>query len=123
MIRISIPVRTINASNVSEHHFAKARRVKKEREIVSLFMRQVKFPDPPMRITLIRVGGQQLDSDGLVRSCKAPRDQIAAEIGIDDKHDNLVKWEYEQRPGKSTGKKGVPMDISLEVTIEPLTEA
>lgn len=47
------------------------------------------------RVLLVRCSVRYCDDDNLAASCKAIRDQIAAELAIND-GDPAIEWEYEQ---------------------------
>jgi hypothetical protein len=94
---IRIPLRTGRGLNDREHHMAKARRVKAEREAMGYFLGGKKRPELPCVVTLARVAPSNgLDGDNLQGSLKAPRDAVAVWLGVDDA-DQRVTWLYEQR--------------------------
>ena len=53
------------------------------------------IPPPPITITITRLGPRRLDDDNLAGACKYVRDQIAAQIGVDDGSDQYT-WVYKQ---------------------------
>ncbi len=59
----------------------------------------------PVVVTLIRLGGKQLDEgENLPRSLKAPKDVIAAWLGVADTgRDSRVKWRFKQAPAFVAG--------------------
>lgn len=107
---ITIPMRTSPGQNAREHFWVKAKRVKGERQTVAWMLRGQQKPQLPCSVRLTRVapsGG--LDDDNLVGSLKAVRDEVAAWLGVDDRHSKRVRYVYDQR----RGAKG-----QWEVTIE-----
>lgn len=118
MITITIPFRTVSESNMREHHMAKARRVKWQRNVVGLAVRpRVKGMAHPLpcSVLMTRVAPRPLDDDNLRGALKATRDQIAAELGVDDR-DPRVVWRYAQR----RGGKGV---YAVEIVFTPVSLA
>ena len=108
-IRMTLPIKTISENNAREHHMARHRRRSMQRECVHLHWlahRSMKVA-PPYVITLTRIAGRKLDSDNLQGSCKAIRDQVAKELGIND-GDEAHEWRYDQR-------KPRPREIGLQV--------
>ena len=82
----------------TEHHMARARRVKAEKTAVGWALKQFgPRPDIPCTFVITRCApGNGLDYDGLVHACKATRDAIADWMLVDDKHSSLVKYDYAQ---------------------------
>lgn len=86
--------------NDREHHFARARRVKREKEIVGWNLRAQRPPAGLVRVVLTRMkAGKGLDGDNLQGSLKAPRDAVAEWLGRDDA-DPTIQWVYAQAPTK-----------------------
>lgn len=111
--------RQVKGPNIREHHFARARRVKAERSSVCGSLLVQCGPDwkqqlggPPYVVTLVRVGPHGLDEDNVQGACKAIRDQVAAELGLDDSPRSPITWRYEQRKG----------EYGVEVRIESAAE-
>jgi hypothetical protein len=107
-LQFSVPIRTYGALNERIHWSVRAKRVKAERRATAqcwmvaysiLKLRQEKLPEPPLVVLLTRVGPRTMDCDNLAGSCKAVRDQLAQELGIDD-GDSRIRWLYEQRQAK-----------------------
>lgn len=94
---IVIALRTARGLNNREHHMARHRRVKAEREAVAWMLPKTR-PALPCVVTLTRVAPSSgLDvGDNLEGSLKAARDQVADWLGIDDR-DPRVQWRYDQR--------------------------
>ena len=86
---LAIPLRLGRGLNDREHRMARVRRVKRERRAIHLLWpwqwkgRTQAFP---LLVTLTRVSPspKPLDDDNLAASLKAVRDQVAAELGVDD---------------------------------------
>lgn len=118
MSPILIPLRTCSENNMREHHYARAKRRKGQRNVVALMVRPVVkgMLDPlPCSVLMTRVAPRDLDDDNLQGSFKAVRDQIAEELGCDDR-DPRVVWRYAQR----RGGKGV---YAVEIVITPVSLA
>lgn len=117
-IHASVPLRTTNGQNVREHHFTRARRVKKEREAVLWRLAPTRRPAGPVRVLMVRVSPpsatgrwQPLDAhDNLRGALKAPVDAVAEWLGRDDA-DPSITWEYGQRQG-AKGEWAVELHIT-----------
>ncbi len=104
MVDVPIPgLRLARGQNAREHHFARARRVAHEKNVVTLVLRGTVASQmmqvAPLSVTITRIapsGG--LDDDNAVSSAKAVRDAVAAVLGIDDR-DPLVSWLVVQQRG------------------------
>jgi len=87
MIVIDIPgLRLVSEGNERENRFAKAKRIREQKQIVAAFFR-VKRPDRPpfpLVVTITRLGPRALDSDNLASSGKHVRDAVATWLGVDD---------------------------------------
>lgn len=111
-LRVVAPVRTVN-QNGREHPIVKAKRVKAERALVRMVLdaRSLRCPiSPPIDVLLTRLSFGRMDSDGVVGACKHVRDEVAAWIGIDDRHDHLVRYLYAQERCER-GKFGVRIEV------------
>ena len=115
MISFELPLRLVSEANSRSHRFAKARRVKSQREVVTLGLRtRVRSkPTLPAVVTLTRIAPRRLDDDNAVSSQKAIRDSIAAWLGIDDRSP-LVTWRYAQEQGR-------PKTYAVRIEITPAT--
>lgn len=87
MIVIDIPgLRLVPEGNERENRYAKAKRIRDQKQIVAAFFR-VKRPDRPpfpLVVTITRLGPRALDSDNLASSGKHVRDAVATWLGVDD---------------------------------------
>jgi len=114
MVDVPIPgLRLGRGQNSREHHFARARRVAREKNIVTLVLRGTVARSmmvlAPLTVTITRVAPSKgLDSDNAVSSAKAVRDAVAGVLGVDD-GDGRVDWRVCQRRGS----------WAVEVRIEP----
>lgn len=96
---IVVQIRTA-PGNPREMWQARSGRVKRERKAAA---RKLEFEDPPpipCSVLLTRVapsGG--LDDDNLRSALKGVRDEIAAWLGIDDRHSTKVRYHYAQIRG------------------------
>lgn len=96
---IVITQRTGRGKNNREHHMARHRRVKSEREQTGWMLKTARRPALPCMVTLTRTAPSRgLDDDNLVESLAGVRDEVAAWLGIDDR-DARVQWRYAQRRG------------------------
>jgi hypothetical protein len=95
---IVIPMRLPSSANLREHYMVKAKRVKQQRQLVAVFIGGKPKPALPVVVTLVRIAPRALDGDNLQSAFKAPRDEIARWLGVDDA-DPRVTWEYWQRRG------------------------
>jgi hypothetical protein len=101
-VEVFVPIRLQSEANQRDNHFAKARRVKRQREAVSLVMGATALPALPATVTLTRIvgkGGRLYDDDNAVSSMKAVRDAIAALYGVND-GGTVIHWE---KPGQERG--------------------
>lgn len=102
MIPIRIPIRTVNPLNRREHHFARSRRVKAEREATQWSLVGKERPALPVVVLLTREAMREMDTDGLAASFKGVRDQVACWLRLDDA-DPRVEWRYAQQKAKDYG--------------------
>ena len=97
---ILVPIRTAPGMNVREHWRARSRRVKAERMAVAWLLKQERSPLLPCSVLLTRLSPRgRLDDDNLPGSLKAIRDEVAAWLAVDDRHDHIVKYRYAQARG------------------------
>lgn len=104
--------------NARENPWVRAARIKHEREQTRLFLnhRSIRCPfAPPLVVTLSRLSAVHMDSDNVVGALAAVRDEVAAWIGIDDRHDDLVEYRY-QREKCARGTCGVRIEIARRST-------
>ena len=104
MVHVELSLQTKSEANMREHWATKARRVKMQRGVVTMALRQHAEQLEALRgaevivATLIRVSPRRLDDDNLRGALKAVRDAVAAWVGIDDGSERY-KWCYDQRKG------------------------
>lgn len=110
-IRFFVPIRLGRGLNDREHPMARHRRIKSEKEVVGWTLKTTPKPQLPCRVKLTRhaPGGRGLDSDNLQGSLKATRDAVAAWLGVDDAHEHIARYEYDQK--KNAGSWGVSIEI------------
>lgn len=109
-VELVLPLVLKSAPNLREHHMARARRVKKERQVVADgFDTLLPSPYSPMipigyvvTVNLTRIGGRGLDDDNLQGSLKGARDQVAEWVGLDD-GSKIYDWQYAETPGPVWG--------------------
>lgn len=102
VITLNLPLRTVSLTNAREHWSTKAKRARTERNVAhyAWLLREGRglYVGEGATITLTRVGPRKLDDDNLASSLKHVRDQVAAELGVDDGSPRL-RWLYEQERG------------------------
>ena len=96
MIEVHIPgLRIQSAPNLREHHFARARRVKGEKRVVTetLHYQRPRLvpPELPLTVHMTRIAPRSADDDNLTAGFKATRDAIADWLHVDD-GDSRVTW-------------------------------
>jgi hypothetical protein len=109
-LTFTVPIKATFTLNSREHWSARARKRKAERQHIALAMKAVTVPmffAPGFLVTLTRIGPRKLDSDNVQGALKAIRDEVAAQLGIDD-GDPRITWNYEQSKG----------DYAVKVVIE-----
>lgn len=79
---------------------------------------KVTRPAGPLVVRLTRISPGRLDDDNLRAAIKGIRDQIAREMGVDDR-DPLVRWDYDS-PGQERGPRGYS---AVRIEIERRAEA
>lgn len=114
-VTVTIPLKTPNMTNRREHHMARARRQKKQRDVTVLCLKAARAashvliegwcpldtPRPPLAITLTRVSPGKLDAhDNLRSALKSVVDAVADYFGVDDA-DPRIEWRYQQARGKA----------------------
>ncbi len=119
LLRLELPLKLPSAGNLHEHWRARASRVKAQRAHVKLALKSIRYRQMLWDVaaeavnghtavcTLTRISPRKLDSDNLAFAFKAVRDEIAAQLGIDDGSD-AVLWEYRQE----TGKQAIRIEIA-----------
>lgn len=96
---ILVHIRTVPGLNAREHWRARAKRVKAEREATRYAIARKDVPIPcTVRLTRIAPSAG-VDDDNLAGALKAVRDEVAACLGIDDRHTGLVRYVYAQQRG------------------------
>jgi hypothetical protein len=107
----TVPIRTINRTNVSEHPMVRHKRVLRERNAVALLWPRIPV-QVPCAVHLVRVAParHRLDDDGAVAAVKSIRDEVARLIGVDD-GDARVKFTVAQE----VGPWGVRVEISYQL--------
>ena len=105
---IPMPVRVVSESNHHTHWRERYTRGKQQAFMVRAFLEAWRregnpWPQPPLTVTLTKLGPAKLDRDNLGTAFKAIRDAIAKWLaGIDDPKarapddDELITWEYAQ---------------------------
>lgn len=106
-MNLLIPIRTASPLNARDASWrVRHRRVKAERASVAWALHAEKPEKPalPCVIRLTRLAPSQgLDDDNLRGALKAVRDQLAEWIGVDDRHSDVVRYDYAQVRAKEWG--------------------
>ena len=116
IIRITLALRTKSEANLRENWHVKAKRVRMQRQVTCIMVRQYRkdwrdnLPGTTYVLTLTRIAPRPLDSDNLARSLKAIRDGIADALKIDDGSKRLT-WNYGQ-------EKGLPKKYAVRIEIQ-----
>lgn len=104
-MKFSIPIRLPSLSN-TRLHWRAMDALKKRQKLAThtAMLKAIEAADEwplemPLTVVIARVGMRMLDDDNLAAACKYVRDQIAAEVGVDD-GSPLYTWKYRQRKGK-----------------------
>lgn len=95
-------MRTHRGMNDREHHYARAKRVKRERDEIGWELQKYAGrhgrPAVPCSVLLTRLGPSPgLDDDNLVGALKSTRDAIAEWLGVNDRDRMTVRYLYAQR--------------------------
>lgn len=103
MVRFRIQIRLPSLLNERLHWRQLAALKEGQRWATRLCLRDAvnrgaELPAPPLLVTITRVGPRRLDDDNLQAACKYVRDEVAAQVGVDDGSDQYT-WRYEQRIG------------------------
>lgn len=100
-IRYEMPGHVKSASNLREHHMARAKRVKAERDRSYRYALAagVKQLGPLLVVTLTRRSPRLLDAPNLGAALKAQIDGLASALRIDD-GSHLVEWVLAQEKGE-----------------------
>jgi hypothetical protein len=105
-ITFEAPLRTKSPNGQHGHWSARARRVALERKLIAFaFPRGSqgllnRFPSLSVVVTLTRIAPSRgLDDDNLSMAGKGCRDEVAKQLGLDDR-DPRIEWKYAQSKGK-----------------------
>jgi hypothetical protein len=111
IIGVDIPgLRIVSESNAHEHWRKRQKRAKEQRGTVALVMRaKATKPPTPCTIRLVRIAPRKLDQGNIAGALKHVQDGCADWLGIDDRRDDLVKYEYLQEQVPKT--YGVRIEI------------
>ncbi len=94
-------MRLVSESNSRDHWAKKAKRVKGQRAVTTMFCRS-KFgyrpPSLPVGVKLTRIAPRELDDDNLWGSLKAVRDGVADWLRVQDNNPQVM-WLYDQTQG------------------------
>lgn len=111
-LEFSMPIRVFSETNAREHWGKKFKRKKAQKQETRIEWKRAagrRRISLPCVVRLTRIGSRPLDDDNLGESFKAIRDQIAAEIGVDD-GSSLIKFEYAQ---EAIGKREYAVRVQV----------
>jgi len=114
----TMPLRTISEANDRAHWRARHERHRDQRLHTSMWMRKMLHRDHvklslPAVVTLTRIAHRKLDDgDNLPMSLKHVRDEIAAQLGVDDANP-LITYQYKQEKCLR-GKYGVRVNFEVK---------
>lgn len=118
-MKVTFPIRAVNASNTHEHRMVVAKRAKAQRQGVAMVIAvgwpldaRKAFIADGATVTLTRIAPRELDDDGNVTSLKAVRDGVADAFGLPNDRDPRVRWMYAQRRG---GVRQYAVEVEVEV--------
>jgi hypothetical protein len=112
LMLVNIPLRLGRGLNDRDAHWRKRhRRVRDERDMIAWALVGKPKPATPCTFRIIRIAPGRLDDDNLPGACKAVRDQLAAWMGVDDRHRDIVRYVYDQGRG-GTGYYGVTVQVT-----------
>lgn len=119
IVTLPIVVTSATGGNSREHHMARAKRVKDQRETVETclcsflgasckrgwdFKSEPRTANLPIRVRLVRVATKHMDYGNVVHGFKAVQDGVADWLRCNDGDDSQAKWEFaEELTGKTTG--------------------
>jgi hypothetical protein len=91
-------------------------------EIDAMLERQARLGKPwlPCTVTLTRIAVRTLDDDNVATAFKRCRDGVAKALGVDDRHREIVRYEYAQETVKA--KRGMPSPKLVRIRIERWSE-
>lgn len=118
---IFIPLETISEFNVQEHWTRSYKRHRRQKQIISLSLRNATSKQLPVNILLTRHSPRNLDGDNLQGSLKYIRDAVAEHF-VENKapgradDDPRISWDYSQTKSSEKG-------VSLTFTWPELPDA
>lgn len=113
---LGFPLYTCSESNAHEHWRKRQKRAKEQRGLTAMMCRAkltrptIRVNGEPIRIRLTRVAPRKLDQGNYQGSLKHVQDGVADWLGIDDRRDDLVRYEYDQ-------KRGQPREYAVMVEV------
>ena len=103
---LTIPgLRLVSEANAHEHHWRRVKRAQQQGADVRLYIsatwgvgtgRRLVLP---LEVRLVRIAPRSLDQGNREGCFKHVQDEIAAWLGVDDRHEELVRYRYEQERG------------------------
>jgi hypothetical protein len=116
-----LPVKLVSEANraSSEHWRVRHRRAKQQRQLARerLHIYTVldgPIPDPPVKVTLRRIGGHKMDPDNFPLCFKHIQDGIADFLHVNDGDRSKVEWVYEDEPGVGGVCRGCQVTVEAK---------
>jgi hypothetical protein len=102
---VVVPIRILSKNQTAggkENGFARAKRRRNERDQTRIILgRQAWEWGFPVLVTIYRIAPRAFDDDN--PDCKAPRDEVAAWLGVNDRDKSKVKFVVDQQKGPEYG--------------------
>lgn len=123
-LRLFIPgFRLVSEHNqvLREGRWDSRRRIRQQHAVMGALLNRVPRPEwSPLLVRMIRWSGRMLDQNGnLQSSTKAVQDELARWIGIDDRHEHLVRYHTEQRKRPKGSRWAHALEIIFTADPDP----
>jgi len=99
---LDLPLRLHSEMNERGHFMRRYQRTRQQKDAVLCeWLRQHRpIVQPPVVVTITRIGQRKLDTDNLAGSAKAVQDAVAEHVLQTDDGSELIEWRYAQEKGK-----------------------
>jgi len=114
----TLPIRIQSEANLSEHRMKKYTRLKKQKGIVQLVLKNCGIK-PPCKVIMTRISPRELDEHDNLRSALKHIVDVIADILVPGLKagradgDKQIEWAYAQR-------KGLAKEFALEIHLEEI---
>ena len=96
-----LDIKTVSEANrISFSPFPRMARFRKHKQAVQMAWVTAPPMQPPYTVRLTRLSAGTLDGDNLSSALKAVRDQVAKQLGVDDRDSPDLRWVYAQEKAK-----------------------